>query len=307
MSPKWRRFLLRRLARMVVVLAALVVATFGLIHLVPGDPARANAGAQADQAAVEQAREDLGLNDPLPAQFGDYVSGLASFDLGESYVTKEPVTTVISDRIGATAELALIGMAIILLVGIGLGLLGAAASQDGNRKAEIGFSGFTGLLAALPDYLTATLLAFVFAVTLGWLPVAGAATLSAALLPAIAIAVRPTAMVSRLVRVRTLDVLEQDYIRSARSKRLRSGALYMRHVMPNALAAALSVAGIAFAGLIGGAVIVEQVFARPGLGTELVDALLVKNYPVVQGIILVLGAAIVIPAFIVLRILSLRR
>jgi len=304
-NPKWRHFLLRRLTRLVVVLAGLVIATFALIHVVPGDPARAIAGAQADQNAVERAREELGLNDPAYVQFGDYLSGLVRLDFGDSFETDEPVTKVISRSIGPTAELAAFGMAIILFVGIPLGLLGGALSQEGNRKFELGFSGLTGIMAALPDYLTATVLALVFAVSLQWLPVAGAATLSAAILPAIAIAVRPMAMVSRLVRIRTLDVLEQDYIRSARSKRLSPRALYGRHVAPNALAAALSVAGIAFAALVGGAVIVEQVFARPGLGTELVQGLLVKNYPVVQGIILTLGAAIVIVNAIVDATLAL--
>lgn len=294
MNRKWTRFVVRRSLRLVLVLASIVVVTFALIHVVPGDPARAIAGAHADPAAVERAHARLGLDQPILTQLGDYVSGLAHLDLGDSYVTKEPVTKVIADRAGATAEIAILGFAIVFMFGLPLGLAAGVLSEHGLRRFEVGFSGISGVMASLPDYLIATVLAFVFAVTLHWLPVAGAATLAAAILPAIAISVRPSAMVARLVRVQTQEVLQQDYIRAARSKRLPTRVLLARHVLPNSLTAALSIGGIVFAGLIGGAIVVEQVFARPGLGTELVQSILVKDYPVVQGITLVLGVTVVL-------------
>jgi peptide/nickel transport system permease protein len=276
-----------------------------MLHLIPGNPARSAAGAQASEKAVERTRVELGLDKSVAAQFGDYVAGLPSLDFGRSYVTREPVATVIEDRSRATAEVALGGLVLIFLIGLPLGLAAAAASERGARGAEIGFSAVSGTMAALPDYLLATLLAFVFAVSLGWLPAAGAATFSAAILPIVAISIRPAAMIARVVRVQTQEVLQQDYIRAARSKRLKSLSVLTRHVAPNALTAALSVGGIAFATLIGGAIVVEQVFARPGLGTALVQGIIMKDYPVVQGIVLVLGFSVVLVNALVDVVLAL--
>lgn len=294
MNRKWIRFLWRRVTRLVVVLACLVTATFVMFQVLPGDPARAVAGAHASEQVVEKTREELGLNSPMAEQFGEYVSGLLRFDLGSSYVTREPVTTVITDRSRATAEVAMGGLLLILLIGLPLGIVAAVASDGGRKGAEIGFSAVSGTMAALPDYLLATLLAFVFAVSLGLLPAAGSATLAAAILPTIAVSIRPAAMVARVVRVQTQEALQQDYVRAARSKRLSPLKVLVRHVVPNSLTAALSVGGIAFATLLGGAIVVEQVFARPGLGTALVQGIIMKNYPVVQGIVLVLGIAVVV-------------
>ncbi len=291
---KWRRFLLVRSARLVAVLAALVVLTFLMVHLVPGDPARAIAGTNATEAAVKQTRQELGLERSLPRQFQHYVSDLSHGSLGQSYKTRESVNAVIADRIGPTAQLAVFGMVLICVIGIPLGLIGAVLTRSGGRGFEVGFSAGTGAMAAVPHYLTATFLVFLFAVTWQLLPVAGAATLSAAVLPAIAIALRPAAMVARIVRVRTLEVLEQPYARAARSKRLSAATFYGRHIFPNAMTSTFALAGVLFASLVGGAVVVEQVFARPGLGTTLVRSVLVGDYPVVQGITLLLGVTVVV-------------
>jgi peptide/nickel transport system permease protein len=305
LGGRWLTFVLRRAVRLAAVLAALVVLTFAMLQLVPGDPARAVAGPQASQQAVERTRAELGLDRSVAAQFGDYVSGLPRIDLGSSYTTREPVSTVIGDRLATTAQVALGGLALIFLIGLPLGFAAAIAAERGRRSADVGFSALSGTMAALPDYLLATLLAFVFAVSLGWLPVAGAATLTAAILPIVAISIRPSAMVARVVRVETQEVLEQDYVRAARSKRLRPRSLLLRHVAPNALTAALSVGGIAFATLVGGAVVVEQVFGRPGLGTALVQGIVMKDYPVVQGIVLVLGLSVVVVNAVIDCILAL--
>lgn len=291
---KWRRFAFSRLLRLVLVLAALVVVTFGMVQVVPGDPARTIAGAQADQAAVDSARKEFGLDQPVLTQFGNYVSGLARGSLGKSFESRSPVTTVISEKIGPTAQLAIGGLLIIVFIGVPVGLIGGAASRTGKPWVEVLFSAVTGAFAAVPHYLTATFLVFLFAVTWQIFPVAGAGSLLAVVLPAIAIAVRPATMVSRVVRVRTLEVLEQPYVRTARSKRLKPMKLYFRHVLPNAVTTALALGGTLFAGLIGGAIIVEQVFARPGLGTSLVNGILIGDYPVVQGIVLVLGVSVVL-------------
>lgn len=291
---KWIAFLRARLARLVVVLVALTGFTFLMMHLAPGDPARLVAGLDANDQVVEATRAQLGLDRPMWEQFLSYVQGVLTGDMGNSFATSEPVTDVIAQRVGPTLELAAAGMLVILLVGIPLGLLGAVVTRTGGRWVEVLFSGGTGAMAAIPQFLVATFLAFLFAVTWQVFPVAGNAGLIAVVLPALAIALRPSATIARLVRVRTLEVLESQYVRTARSKRLPAWKLYLRHVLPNSITTMLAMGGLLFASLIGGAVIVEMVFARPGLGTSLVDAVLMGDYPVVQGIVLLLGSFVVV-------------
>lgn len=291
---KWFVFIRGRLIRLGIVLAALTGFTFLMMRLAPGDPARLVAGLEAEEEVVAQTREDLGLDRPLYEQFLSYVGGIFQGDLGSSFVTKEPVSSEIALRIGPTLELAVIGMVLILLLGIPLGIMGAVATRNGGRWVEVLFSSTTGSMAAVPQYLVATFLVFLFAVTWKIFPVAGDVGLISVVLPVVAIAIRPAATIARLVRIRTLEVLESQYIRSARSKRLPSWKLYVKHVLPNAVTTVLAMGGLLFAGLVGGAVIVEMVFARPGLGTSLVDAVLVGDYPMVQGIVLLLGAFVVI-------------
>lgn len=288
------RFILDRLLRLVVVLVSIVFLTFAMVHLVPGDPARAIAGAQADEVAVQLARQEFGLDQSLGRQFMDYATGLTTGDLGTSFKTRQPVTDVISDKIGATASLAGLALLIIAFGGVTIGLVAGVASQGSRAGVEAIFSSVTGALSAMPHYLTATFLVFLFGVTWQIFPVAGAVGFSALVLPAVAIALRPAMMVARVIRVRTLEVLEQPYIRTARSKRLSSVRIHLRHVLPNAVTAGLALGGVLFASLIGGAVVVEMVFARPGLGTELVRGVISGDYPVVQGITLVLGCSVVI-------------
>jgi peptide/nickel transport system permease protein len=290
---KRARFFVQRLIRLGVVLASVVVLTFGMVHLTPGDPARAIAGAQADESAVAIAREEFGLDRPLPEQFASYVAGLVQGDLGRSFKTREPVSDIIAGRAGPTYALAIAALVMITLVGLTVGLLAGIASRRRGRAFEAIFSAVTGGLAAMPHYLTATFLVFLFAVTWTLFPVAGSTGLTALVLPAAAVALRPAMMVARVVRVRTLEVVEQPYIRTARSKRISPTRLYLRHVLPNAVTAALALGGVLFASLIGGAVVVELVFGRAGLGTELVRSVIAGDYPVVQGITLVLGATVV--------------
>lgn len=290
---KRTRFFVQRLIRLGVVLASVVVLTFGMVHLTPGDPARAIAGAQADEAAVDIARKDFGLDRPLPEQFASYVAGLFQGDLGSSFKTRQPVTDIIAGRAGPTYSLAIAALVMIALVGLTIGLLAGIASQRRGHAFEAIFSAVTGGLAAMPHYLTATFLVFLFAVTWTLFPVAGSAGVTALILPAAAVALRPAMMVARVVRIRTLEVVEQPYIRTARSKRISPTRLYLRHVLPNAVTAALALGGVLFASLIGGAVVVELVFGRAGLGTELVRSVIAGDYPVVQGITLVLGATVV--------------
>jgi peptide/nickel transport system permease protein len=181
----------------------------------------------------------------------------------------------------------------------------ALTYQGRRRRFEVIFMAATGALGALPTFLAATLLAGVFAVWLRWLPVAGSGTWQQLVLPVLAISLAPTLLLARIIRLETLNVLAQDYIRTARSKRLPSLHLYAFHVLPNVLTAALTVAGLLFANLVGGTVLAENVFARVGLGTSLVQAVIAKDYPVVQGIVLVLGCTVVLVNLVVDVVLGL--
>ena len=277
------------------VLLALVTAVFLLVQLAPGDPALRIAGLDASPGQIAQLRQEFGLDRPLLERFGRHVAELARGDLGRSYVTREPVAKVIADRLPNTVWLATAAVAMMLLVAVPLGLGVAGLTWgDRNRGLDVSFIAVTSVAGALPGLLVATVLAYVFAVWLRWLPVAGATRWESVLLPAFAIALRPMAELARIVRIETLDVLAQDYVRTARAKRLSSLRLFGVHVLPNVLTAALTLGGLIFAHLIGGAVVIENVFAWPGLGTALVQAVIARDFPTVQGIVLLLGLVVVV-------------
>jgi peptide/nickel transport system permease protein len=244
---------------------------------------------------VAEVRRDLRLDEPIPTQLLTYMGKLASGDLGTSFITNDSVAKVIGQRIGTSVRLAGSALVLVLLVSAPIGLIAGALTREGrHRRGEVGFTAITSLVGAMPEYLTATLLAFVFAVWLRILPVAGGTSWEALILPVLAVSLRPIAVLARIVRVETLGVLAQDYMRTARSKRLPARLIYFRHALPNVISSALAIGGILFASLIGGAVVVENVFALPGLGTALIDAVVARDYPVIQGVILVLGVTVVV-------------
>ena len=290
-----RGFLLRRAGSLGIVLAALLFASFLIVRLIPGDPARTIAGLDASQEDVQRIRVALGLDKPLLVQFATYARRAVRLDFGRSFVTNEPVTTLIGDRLPKTVQLAAVALLLVMVLSVPLGMAAGAFTREGrHRRAEVMFAAVTSAGGALPEFLASTFLAFVFAVWLQWLPVAGSDERLAIVLPAVAISLRPIAVLARIVRVETLNVLAQDYIRTARSKRLPARLLYLRHTLPNVLTAALTIGGLLFTGLLGGAVIVENVFAWPGLGTAVVQGVLSRDYPVIQGVILMLGIAVVL-------------
>jgi peptide/nickel transport system permease protein len=292
-SP-WTRFLARRLLGLVGVLIALVVFVFLLVRLVPGDAAINLLGQSAAPGAVERVNHQLGLDRSLWSQFGSYVGDLSRGDLGTDFATNEPVADTIRNRISSSVTLAGISLAVVLLLAVPIGLLAGAFTREGrHRRIEVGFMGVTSVAGAVPEYLTATVLTFIFVIELGVLPITGSG-IAPLVLPVTALSIGPVMILSRIVRIETLNVLAQDYMRTARGKRLPSPRIFFRHVLPNVLTATLTVAGLLFAGLIGGAVIVETVFNRAGIGTALVGAVIGNNYPVVQGITLVLGATVVV-------------
>lgn len=294
-AAPWIRFLARRLARLALGVVFLVVVTFLMVRLVPGDPVRATLGEKAPPQLVEQRRHQLGLDDSLPNQFGDYVGGLLSGDLGTSIKSEEPVSTIVEERLPATLELAAIAIVIVLGVSIPLGLLVGAWTASGRRRgSELGFTFVTGAITAIPDYLMGTFLVVVFALALDLLPATGKTGWESFVLPAIALSVGPACFLARIVRLETVNVIGREYMTTARSKHLPPRIYYLRHAVPNVLTAALTISGLIFSGLLGGTVIIETVFDWPGIGTTVIGAILGKDYPVVQACVLILGLMVLV-------------
>jgi peptide/nickel transport system permease protein len=290
----------RRILRFVVSMLVLLIASFAMIHLIPGDPVRAALGPTAPTELVTQRRAELGLDDPIAAQFGRYVAGVFSGDFGTSFVSRQPVSEIVGARLVSTLELAALATGIALLVAIPLGMLLAVRTENGrNRGSELSFTAVTGALGTIPDFLLAVGLVVLFAVNLHWLPPASKAGPESYVLPIAALAVGPAAILARLVRVETLRELGRDYVRMARAKRLPAWRIYLRHLLPNTLTATLTVGGLLLSALITGTVVVEYVFAWPGLGSRIIDSIIDKDYPVAQAAILVYGAIVLVVNLVV--------
>ena len=288
----WASFLIRRLARLVVSVWVLITFAFLLIHLIPGDPVRAALGLTAPPDLVERTREGLGLNDPLLVQYGRYMHNLFTGDFGVSMINRLPVIDTVSHRLPNTLLLAVLAFVTIVLIAIPLGL-GMAISPAMDVAARSNSVSPPARWSSRPsEFLAAVMLVYVFAVKTGWFPIAGKAGPNTFVLPVAALSIGAASALSRLVRVEVLGVLGQDFIRTARSKRLRNARIYLRHALPNTLTATLTVSGLLLSSLVVGSVLVETTFAWPGLGPTMVSAILARDYPMVQIIVLVYGAMV---------------
>ena len=302
----WASFLVRRGGQFLLSVWVLVTAAFLMIHLVPGDPVRAALGLNAPAELVEARRAALGLDQPLIVQYFRYIGGLFTGDMGSSMITSQPVSQIIATRLPATLQLALLAVLLVLLVSVPLGVTMAVATRGGRRRGlELAFATGSVILAAIPEFLLAVGLVYVFAVSLGWFPVAGNTAPFSLVLPVVALAVGPIAVFSRIIRVEVLSVLGQDFIRTARAKRLAPHRIYSRHALPNAMTATLTLTGLLLTGMVAGTVLVENVFAWPGLGTMIVQSILTKDYSVVQGIVLVYGVGVLVVNLVIDVILAL--
>ncbi|MFD2491550.1 ABC transporter permease [Amycolatopsis jiangsuensis] len=296
----WLSFAVRRLVRLLVSVWVLLTAAFGMIHVIPGDPVRAALGQNAPAALVEARRAALGLTDPLWQQYLRYLGDLFTGHFGTSMSTGLPVSQVIADRLPATVEIAGYAFLVAVVVAVPLGAGMAVLTRGGRRgRTELAFTSTTVVLAAIPEFLLAVGLVFVFAVSFGWLPVAGRGDPASYLLPVAALAIGPAAVLSRIVRVEMLAVLHADYVRTARAKRLPSAVVYLRHALPNALTATLTVAGMLLGAMVAGTVLVENVFAWPGLGSTIVQSIIAKDYPQVQAVVLVYGLGVLLVNLVV--------
>ncbi len=305
-SNPWTSFAARRIWRLFVSLWVLISASFLMIHLIPGDPVRGALGTTAPPELVERTREALGLNDPLWVQYADYLRGLLSGDFGTSMITKTPVADVIAQRLPATLALAFLAFLVAVAVAVPLGVaMGVHTRRGRGRRTELGFTTASVVLGTVPDIIIGVVLVYVFAVRLEWLPVAGRAGPDSYILPVIALALGPAVILARIVRVEMVTVLEADFVRTARSKRLPPRVIYLGHALPNALTASLTLAGLLLSSLVAATVLVENVFAWPGLGGTIVRSILDKDYMVVQATVLVYGTFVLLVNLVVDVILAL--
>jgi peptide/nickel transport system permease protein len=288
------------MARLVVSMVLLVTATFAMIHLVPGDPVRASLGTTAPEALVKSRTHALGLDKPLWQQYGDYVSGAVHGDFGTSLTSGEPVTLIVKEKLPTTLRLAGSAFAVAVLFAVPLGVLMAALTHNGRRRyTELAFTTTAGAFASIPSFVLAVALIYLFGIHWRVFPVAGEGGLSSYVLPVLVLAIGPAFALTRIVRVEGLKTLDQDFIRTARGKRLPTRLIYLRHALPNMLTATLTISGLLLGGLIAGTVLIENVFAFNGLGTTLVTSVTQKDYPTVQALALLFGTFILLINFVV--------
>ncbi|HEU0159689.1 MAG TPA: ABC transporter permease [Hyphomicrobiaceae bacterium] len=292
-------FIIRRLFSTLLVMGLVGVFIFLLLHLSPGDPAAIIAGDNATPAQIEAIRTSLGLNDPLHLQFGRWAVRVLNGDLGISIFSNVPVATLIGQRVWPTLSLALTTIVLAVVLALTAGVLAAwkAGSLLDRLVMILSVVGFS-----VPVFVVGYLLIYVFAITLRWLPVQGYTPLSEGLwpwashlvLPSLALGLAYVALIARITRTAMLDVLAEDYMRTARAKGVATGPMLFKHALKSAGVPIVTVVGIGIALLIGGVVITETVFNLPGIGRLVVDAISKRDYPIIQGVILLFSGVYVI-------------
>lgn len=297
-------YILRRLVMLVPVILVVGVVVFALVHLTPGDPAAVMLGDRATPEQIEQLRDQLGLNDPLPVQFVRWFGGVLQFDFGDSIFIGKPVTRALLDRVQPTLLLTLYAMLFQLAIGIPAGVISAVRSNSivDRIVTVIAISG-----TAIPTFFLGILLILIFAVRLRWLPSGGYVPLTenpvqhakAMLMPAFTLGFSSAGLLARLVRSSMLDVLREDYVRTAYAKGLPEKLVVIRHALRNALIPALTVIGSSVGALLGGAVVTETVFTIPGMGRLVVQSIARRDYPVIQGAVMAIAMTYVLVNLIV--------
>lgn len=283
--------LMKRLVNFLTVIFGVLLLTFLLIHLVPGDPVEVMLGESASSADREALRAELGLNQPLLQQFGIYLSHLAHGDLGHSIHTKASIAELIQTRYPATLKLALLSLLIGIVVGIPLGIYSALKA---GRWQDIMVTIVSVRLSAMPAFWLGPVLMLIFAVWLGWLPVSGMESGASIILPALTLGFGLSAILTRMTRTSLLEVLNEDYIRTARAKGLRESEVVLRHAMRAALLPIITIVGLQMGSLLAGAVITEAIFSWDGIGRLLVESIEKRDYPVTQACVLVVALSYVL-------------
>jgi len=260
-----------------------VTLVFFFLHMIPGDPVEVMLGETAQQADKEQLREELGLNLPVHIQYGRFITGVFQGDLGDSYFYRRPVMQVIAERIPATVELALAAFLVAGLIAIPLGIVAALREGTAVDNASVLFS---LLGVSMPNFWLGPLLIILFSIQLGWFPVSGRGGVGSLVLPAITLGTALAAILSRMTRASLLERLGEDYLTVARAKGLPEWKVILKHALRNALIPVITIMGLQFGALLSGAIITENVFSWPGIGTLLINAIEARDYPLVQGCIL---------------------
>lgn len=293
-------YILRRLVALLLTLLAAALVIFVVLEILPGDPAAVTLGLNAAPEALAALRTEMGLDKPAVLRFFIWLGGLVTGDLGQSYTYRVPVLQLIAERMAVTLPLALMAIALATAIGIPLGML--AASRHG-RLADAGVMAFAQAGLAIPNFWFGLLLVLVFAVGLGWLPAGGfpgwqagfGISLKALLMPALALALPQAAIIARVTRSSMLDTLQEDFVRTARAKGLSEGTTMRRHALRNALIPVVTILGLQFSVLIAGAIIIENVFALPGLGRLVFQAIAQHDLIVVKDLVMLFaGLAILI-------------
>jgi len=284
------KYLIRRLLLTIPVLLGVATLVFSLIHFIPGDPAQAMLGEGAAPEDVAQLRERLGLDRPLLVQYGSFLQGLMRGDLGVSLRNDQPVLQQILERMPATAELAFASMAVAVLIALPLGIIAAVW-----RGTAVDYSAMTLSLVGIsvPNFWLGPLLAIVFAVELGWLPVGGRGTLAHLVLPAATLGAALAAILARMTRASLLEELREPYVLAARAKGVSRTRAVLHHALRNSLIPIVTILGLQFGVVLTGAVITETIFAWPGIGRLLIQSISFRDYPTVQGCVLLIAVTYV--------------
>ena len=281
-------YLLRRLWQSALTLVGVSLLVFVILRVIPGDPAKMLLPEGAPQSAIEELNRELGLREPIWIQYGLFVRSVVRGDFGQSFQYRAPALRVVVERVPATIQLALTAMVLTVLVGVSIGVLAAVRRGTGYDYAG---TVLAVLGQSLPNFWLGIMLVLLFGVTLRWLPTSGFQGWQYLVLPSITLAAFPTALVARLTRSSLLEILSQEYIRTGRAKGLAEPAVILRHALRNATIPLLTLLGLQIGTLLGGAVITESIFAWPGMGKLVVDAIFFRDFPVVQTV-LILSATI---------------
>lgn len=285
------RYVIKRFLSLIPVLLVVSVVIFGIIHITPGDPATVILGDEASPEQIQALREQLGLNQPIHIQYASWITDVMRGDLGTSYFMREPVSDAIFNHLKPTASLALFAIIISIIIAIPIGI--AAANRQGTLTDQT-MMGFALLGMSVPSFLLGLLLIILVGVKLGWLPVAGYQPLSAGLwnhlkyliLPAISLGSIQAALIARMTRTSMLEVLNMNYIKTARAKGVKDRIIVYKHALRNAFLPILTVIGQTFGTLVAGAVVTETIFNIPGIGQLIINSVERRDYSVIQGVVL---------------------
>ncbi len=288
-------YILRRVVQAIPVVIGVTLLSFVLIHLVPGDPARTALGAQAPPEAIAALNEELGLDEPLPTQYVDFVAGAATLDFGDSITQNTAIGPLLADQIPVTVFLLVYSVTIAVLVAVPLAVISALRR---NRAADHVIRLLSTITFAMPSFLLGLLLILFFSLKLGWLPTAGYGEgfighLRSLTLPAITVGLYLAPILLRTLRVGIIETLTAEYIEAARARGLSERRIVLKHVLRNSLISTVTILGLNIGFLLSGLVIIENVFALPGLGSELVGSILERDYPLIQALTLIFALAVI--------------